>query len=139
MLACAAGAAILAWSGQEIVGQYENPGLALEDACLALAGDAALKLYVPELYYDTADMSFWHSLTEAVRTRMPVMSFLMRQTEETTVVEDEYTRQELIESGRRSFLQSLLRENQRQAVQNENAVAAGKECSPFIFCLCGCR
>ncbi len=130
MLACAAGAAILAWSGQEIVGQYENPGLALEDACLALAGDAALKLYVPELYYDTADMSFWHSLTEAVRTRMPVMSFLMRQTEETTVVEDEYTRQELIESGRRSFLQSLLRENQRQAVQNENAVAAGKETAP---------
>lgn len=126
MLGCVAGAAVLAWSGQEIAGQYENPGLALEDACLAFVGDAALRLYVPELYYETADMSLWYSLTEAVRTRMPVMSFLMRQTGENTVVEDEYTRQELIESGCRSFLQSLLRENQRQAVQEENAAAAGR-------------
>ena len=126
MLGCVAGAAVLAWSGQEIAGQYENPGLALEDACLAFVGDAALRLYVPELYYETADLSLWYSLTEAVRTRMPVMSFLMRQTGENTVVEDEYTRQELIESGRRSFLQSLLRENQRQAVQDENAAAAGR-------------
>lgn len=109
-----------------MAGQYANPGLALEDACLAFVGDTALRLYVPELYYETADMSLWYSLTEAVRTRMPVMSFLMRETGEDMVVEDEYTRQELIESGRRSFLQSLLRENQRQAVQDENAAAAGR-------------
>lgn len=126
ILACAAGAAILVWSGQEMAGRYEDPGLALEDACLAFAGDAALRLYVPELYYDTADMSLWYFLTEAVRTRIPLMSFLMRETGETVVVEDEYTRQELIESGRRSFLQALLRENQRQAVQDENAAAADR-------------
>lgn len=121
-LICLTGAAILVKSGQALGEPYSEPFSLFEEECMTAIGEAALSVYDPALFMDSEmpDFSAWAELSKAVYERLPVMGFLMHQEGENVVVEDEYTRQELIEAGKRTFLQALQQENREQAVLKEN-------------------
>lgn len=132
-LICLTGAAILVKSGQALGEPYSEPLRAFGEECMASLAENALAMYYPAIDFEEElpDFSFWYELSRGIYERLPVMGFLMRQEGDAVVTEDEYTHQELIEAGKRTFLQALQQENQERAVQEENQRAdtepAGEE------------
>lgn len=108
---CLCGMLVLFKAGRAAFTSYESPKSYLLHGATAFLAESARQLFLPAV---TAGEESSQPEKEAMEQMALFFGWTSRQ-EETGYVEDEYTRQELIETGRGGSLQDIQEENKKQA------------------------
>lgn len=107
---CLCGFLVLGKAGQARMAAYARPGQYILHEAVALLADQAGQLFLPAV---TAEQKP-SSLAGAAMEQMAAFFGWGSIAEQSVYVEDEYTRQELIDAGRGGSLQAIREENKRQ-------------------------
>lgn len=108
---CLCGMLVLFKTGRTVCTSYESPKSYLLHGATAFLAESARRFFLPAV---TAGEESSQPEKEAMEQMALFFGWTSRQ-EETGYVEDEYTRQELIEAGRGGSLQDIQEENKKQA------------------------
>ncbi len=108
---CLCGVLILGKAGQARLAGYAKPEHYMLHEAVALLAEGAQRLFLPAV---TAGQEP-SSLAEAAMEQMAVFFGWNIDATQSVYVEDEYTRQELIDAGRGGSLQAIREENERQS------------------------
>lgn len=107
---------IMLKAGQAVMSRYEKPGQFWLHEAVAHAALWGKKMYLPALTAKEGEKDAGTLLTE----QMAVFLGWEAAKDTRVYVEDEYTRQELIEAGRKGALSDIRRENGQAASEKEN-------------------
>ena len=108
---CLCGVLILGKAGQARLAGYAKPEHYMLHEAVALLAEGAQQLFLPAV---TAGQEP-SSLSEAAMEQMAAFFGWSSDAAQSVYVEDEYTRQELIDAGRGGSLQAIREENERQS------------------------